>query len=117
MPLTKPEMPKRNQIEAADVKHWSKHGKVPPEQIQMAISKVGNSVVAVEKELGQGKPGMTPMKNQPAHEDDATPMAPAPTKTAKGIPPVGPAVSEIQAKTIRQRTLKKQRIQIAAGKR
>jgi Protein of unknown function (DUF3606) len=100
MPLTKPEIPKRNQIEAADVKHWSKHWKVPPEQIQTAISKVGNSVVAVEKELGQGKPETTPMKSQPAHEDVATPMAPAPTKTAKGISPVGPAVSEIQQKQL-----------------
>jgi Protein of unknown function (DUF3606) len=117
MPLTKPELPKRNQIKAADVKHWSKHWKVKPEQIQMAIGKVGNSVVAVEKELGLGKPETNPMESQPVHEDAATPMAPAPTKIAKDVKPAGPAVSEIQAKTARQRSLKKQRIQIASGKR
>jgi hypothetical protein len=55
MPLTKPEMPTRNQIQNADVKRWSKHWKVDPEQIQAAMGKVGNSVAAVEKQLGLGK--------------------------------------------------------------
>jgi Protein of unknown function (DUF3606) len=50
--LTKPEPPARAHIQDADVKHWSKHWKVEPVKISAAISKVGNSVAAVEKELG-----------------------------------------------------------------
>jgi Protein of unknown function (DUF3606) len=55
MPLTKPERPARNHIQDADVKHWAKHWKVDADKIRAAISKVGNSVLAVEKELGIGQ--------------------------------------------------------------
>ena len=49
--LTQPEKPSRNHIEPKDIKHWSKHLNATPEQLREAIEKVGNSVVAVEKEL------------------------------------------------------------------
>jgi hypothetical protein len=49
--LSKPDRPVRNHIQSDDVKHWSKHWKVMPEQIRGAIEKVGNSVTAVQKEL------------------------------------------------------------------
>lgn len=51
MTLSKPQKPIRNHIQARDIKHWSKHWRVPPEHIRAAIDKVGNSVAAVEKEL------------------------------------------------------------------
>jgi hypothetical protein len=35
------------------MKHWSKHWDVTPEEIRAAIDKVGNSVEAVQKELGR----------------------------------------------------------------
>jgi hypothetical protein len=50
--ISRPERPIRNHIQANDVKLWSKHWKVPPEHIRAAIEKAGNSVGAVEKELG-----------------------------------------------------------------
>jgi len=49
---SKPDSRIRNHIQAPDVRHWSRHWKVAPEHIRAAIEKVGNSVGAVEKELG-----------------------------------------------------------------
>jgi Protein of unknown function (DUF3606) len=51
MTLSKPGKPIRHHIETQDMKHWSKHWKVLPEQILVAVEKVGNSVAAVQKEL------------------------------------------------------------------
>ena len=51
MSLTKPDQPIRSHIQPDDVKHWSKHWKVTPDNIGTAIEKVGNSVAAVQKEL------------------------------------------------------------------
>ncbi len=51
MVLSKPEKPIRHHIETHEMKHWSKHWKVVPEEIRTAIEKVGNSVTAVQKEL------------------------------------------------------------------
>ena len=51
--LTRREKPIRNHIQSADIKHWAKHWNVGPEEIRAAIEKVGNSVVAVQKQLGQ----------------------------------------------------------------
>lgn len=51
MTLSKPEKPIRHHIDAPDIKHWSKHWKVAPEEIQLAVETVGNSAAAVQKEL------------------------------------------------------------------
>jgi hypothetical protein len=51
MTLSKPGKPIRHHIETHDMKYWSKHWKVLPEQILAAVEKVGNSVAAVQKEL------------------------------------------------------------------
>jgi hypothetical protein len=119
MPLTKHEPPVRNQIKSADVKHWCKHWDVEPDHVQAAISKVGNSVAAVEKELGQVGPKKrrktSPMESQPVHLDGATAMAPAPTKSSKSVRAMGLAISKGQAELIRRRSLKKQRGQISGG--
>jgi Protein of unknown function (DUF3606) len=119
MPLTKHEPPVRNQIKPADVKHWCKHWNVEPDQVQAAISKVGNSVAAVEKELGQAGPKKrrktSPMQSQPIHLDVATPMAPAPTKSSKTVGTTGRAFPKGQAELIRHRSLKKQRRQLSNG--
>jgi Protein of unknown function (DUF3606) len=49
--LTRPEKPQRNHIERKDVKCWSKHLNVTPDQLSTVIEKVGNSAAAVGKEL------------------------------------------------------------------
>jgi hypothetical protein len=51
MTLSKSEKPIRHHIETREMKHWSKHWKVMPQEIGAAIEKVGNSVTAVQKEL------------------------------------------------------------------
>jgi hypothetical protein len=51
--LTRRTRPIRNHIQGVDTKHWAKHWDVSPEQIRAAIDKVGNSVEAVQKELGR----------------------------------------------------------------
>jgi hypothetical protein len=51
MTLWKPEKPIRQHIEPHDVKYWSKHWKLVPEEIRAAIETVGNSAAAVHKEL------------------------------------------------------------------
>jgi hypothetical protein len=51
MPLAKPAKPLRNHVQVREIKHWSKHWNVEPEQISAAIEKVGNSVAAIRKEL------------------------------------------------------------------
>jgi predicted RNA-binding protein YlqC (UPF0109 family) len=40
-----------------EVRHWSKHLKVPKEDLQKIIDKVGNSAAAVQKELATRKAG------------------------------------------------------------
>jgi predicted RNA-binding protein YlqC (UPF0109 family) len=40
-----------------EVRHWSKHLKVPKEDLQKIIDKVGNSATAVQKELATRKAG------------------------------------------------------------
>jgi hypothetical protein len=39
----------------ANVRHWMKHLKVTQDELQDAIDKVGNSVAAVRKQIGQFK--------------------------------------------------------------
>jgi len=51
MSLSKSEKPIRHHVEPQDMKHWSKHWKVQPEDVGAAVEKVGNSVAAVQKEL------------------------------------------------------------------
>ena len=114
MPLTKPEPPARNQIKTAEVKHWSKHWNVEPKEIQSAIAKVGNSVAAVEKELGldtSKKRSTTPMESQPMRGEAAAPMSSTPTKTAKSSRSPVPVITGDQAALIRRRSLRKQRNQ------
>lgn len=49
--LTQPTTPNRNHIGKGELKHWAKHWKVSPEDVRLAIEKVGNAVGAVHKEL------------------------------------------------------------------
>ena len=53
MPLTQPTAPDRSHIASGDLKHWSKHWSVRPEEVKSAIETVGNSIAAVQKELAQ----------------------------------------------------------------
>ena len=53
MSLTQPVAPDRNHIAHGDLKHWAKHWNVEVGDVRTAISKVGNSVSAVQKELAQ----------------------------------------------------------------
>ena len=48
---TRREKPRRNHIEREDVKCWSKHLNVTPDQLATVMEKVGNSAAAVGKEL------------------------------------------------------------------
>jgi hypothetical protein len=48
---TRPEKPQRNHIERKDVKCWSKHLNVTPDQLSTVMEQVGNSAAAVGKEL------------------------------------------------------------------
>jgi hypothetical protein len=49
--LTQPTTPNRNHIGKGELKHWAKHWNVSPEDVRLAIEKVGNAVGAVHKEL------------------------------------------------------------------
>ena len=53
MSLIRRTKPVRHHVQSVDMKHWSKHWDVTPEEIRAAIDKVGNSVEAVQKELGR----------------------------------------------------------------
>jgi hypothetical protein len=54
-----------------------------------------------------------PMECQPAQYGDAMPMAPAPTMRAQNPRAIATAISDAWAEKVRQRSLTKQRAQIA----
>jgi hypothetical protein len=54
-----------------------------------------------------------PMECQSAHYGDAIPMAPAPTMRAQNPRAMATAISDAWAEKVRQRSLTKQRAQIA----
>src|ERR1700742_2798382 len=62
------------------------------------------------------KPTTTPMDNQPIHGDSARPMAVAPTANVKGRRVMRSVGSNMQAETVRRRSLKKQRGQLVAAR-
>jgi hypothetical protein len=41
--------------DVADVRRWTKHLGITNDQLQCAVDKVGNSVVAVRKQIGLSK--------------------------------------------------------------
>jgi hypothetical protein len=52
--------PLRNHIamnDALEVKYWTKHLGITPQELQRAVDKVGNSAAAVRKELGKTEDG------------------------------------------------------------
>ena len=53
MSLTQQVAPDRNHIASGNLKHWAKHWSVAVQDVRTAITKVGNSVSAVQKELAQ----------------------------------------------------------------
>jgi hypothetical protein len=67
--LAKSVKPARSRISHDDIRHWSKHWRVGPTDIQAAIEKVGDSVAAVQKELGlRGLIAAKPDKPIPRNE-------------------------------------------------
>jgi 3-oxoacyl-[acyl-carrier-protein] synthase III len=48
-----PDRSKINMSEDYEVKYWTKHLGISPEELQKAVDKVGNSAAAVRKELGK----------------------------------------------------------------
>lgn len=56
MSITKPVRPVRNHIQPGDIKCWARHWHVTEEQLRMTIEKIGNSAVAVRKELAIDDP-------------------------------------------------------------
>ena len=58
-----------------------------------------------------------PMECQSAHYGDAIPMAPAPTTRAQNPRAMATAISDARAERVRQRSLTKQRAQIAATRK
>ena len=51
MTISKPEKPIRHHVDAHDIRYWSKHWKVAPDEIRAAVETAGNSAAAVQKEL------------------------------------------------------------------
>jgi len=58
-----------------------------------------------------------PMECQQAHYGDAMPMAPAPTTRAQNPRAMATAISDARAERVRQRSLSKQRAQIATARK
>ena len=58
-----------------------------------------------------------PMECQSAHYGDAIPMAPAPTTRAENPRAMATAISDAKAGKVRQRSLTKQRAQIATTRK
>jgi Protein of unknown function (DUF3606) len=58
MPPVSKLAPDRSKIamhNAEEIKYWSKHFNVTPEELQRVVDKVGNSAACVRKELGKSE--------------------------------------------------------------
>jgi len=70
---TKKFAPDRSKITAdseGEIKYWTKHFDVTPEELRSAIDTVGNSAAAVRKELGSRKAKLDTLPRHNPNEDN-----------------------------------------------